>query len=247
MRSAVQSLKTLVDAGLGLLYPQVCQICEKQRATAAQSFLCADCRAEVRLIAPPFCHRCGLPFQGDITNEFECANCRQVELDFSFARSAAVARGKLLDIIHRYKYQRALWFEPFLAELLAGAAGPHLSPEQWDWLVPVPLHPAKQREREFNQAERLARRLSLVTSIPVNTRLLRRRVATRTQTLLSREQRRENVQHAFALRGKPTLHGCRIVLIDDVFTTGATTGACARVLRRGGAVEVCVWTVGRGV
>jgi competence protein ComFC len=71
-----------------------------------------------RFIRPPFCERCGLPFSGDLTAPFECTNCREMELHFSSARSAVVARGVVLEAIHRYKYQRALWFEPFLADLL---------------------------------------------------------------------------------------------------------------------------------
>ena len=113
--------------------------------------------------------------------------------------------------------------------------------------MPVPLHPARLREREFNQAERLARRLSAAMGIPLNTRLLQRVIPTQTQTLLSRAERLANVRRAFALRGAPALQGERIVLIDDVFTTGATTSACARVLRGAGAGQVSVWTVARGI
>jgi ComF family protein len=114
-------------------------------------------------------------------------------------------------------------------------------------IVPVPLHPTKEREREFNQAERLARRLGAAMRIPVNNRLLRRVVPTRTQTQLSRQERLANVRNAFALRGSQRLNGEPIVLVDDVLTTGATTSACAQVLRAAGAGEVCVWTVARGV
>ena len=201
----------------------------------------------MRAIEAPFCERCGLPFPGDITTSFECSNCRQAEFQFRSARSAVIARGKMLEAIHRYKYQRGYWFEPFLAGLLAGQAAPELAKEHWDWLVPVPLHPAKQREREFNQAERLARRLSAVTRIPVNNRLLRRVFPTRTQTLLSRDERLENVRNAFAVRSGTSLNGERVVLVDDVFTTGATTNACAGALRKAGAGEVCIWTLARGI
>ena len=109
------------------------------------------------------------------------------------------------------------------------------------------MHPAKQREREFNQAERLARHLSRAAKVPLNRRLLRRTAPTRTQTLLSRAERLENVRRAFCMSSGQQLNGERIVLIDDVFTTGATTGACARVLLAAGAGEVRVWTVARGV
>ena len=153
----------------------------------------------------------------------------------------------MLEVIHRYKYQRALWFEPFLADLLIRQAVPELAKEAWTSIVPVPLHPAKQREREFNQAERLASRLSRACGIPLETGWLRRVIATRTQTLLSREERQANVRHAFLAPPGLTLNGQHIVLVDDVFTTGSTTNACARVLKNAGAGQVCVWTLARGI
>jgi competence protein ComFC len=236
-----------LNAGLGLLYPEICQLCREARATPAEGYVCGDCRAKVRFIQEPFCQRCGRPYEGDITTQFECANCLEMEWHFQSARSAVVARDPVLEVIHRYKYQRALWFEPFLAELLIRAAVPVLDQQKPSMIVPVPLHPTKQREREFNQADRLARRLGLAMRIPVNKRLLRRVVPTRTQTQLSRQERLANVHNAFAMRGGRRLNGERIVLVDDVLTTGATTSACARVLRAAGAGEVCVWTVARGV
>jgi ComF family protein len=247
MASMLESVKELLAAGLGLVYPEWCQLCKSARATVGESFICADCRAQIRFIEPPFCDRCGLPFAGAITNEFECSNCQESDWHFSFARSAVVAKDQVLEVIHKYKYNRAVWFEPFLADLLIQRAAPELRRANWDWIVPVPLHPTKQREREFNQAERLAERLSRATQIPLSARLLRRVQPTRTQTWLSREERLVNVRKAFALRDNRALAGERVVLIDDVFTTGATTGACARVLRVAGAGEVCVWTVARGV
>jgi ComF family protein len=202
----------------------------------------------VRFIQEPFCQRCGRPYEGEITTQFECTTCREMEWHFHSARSAVVARDPVLEVIHRYKYQRALWFEPFLADLLIRAAGPVLRGHRPTMIVPVPLHPTKAREREFNQAERLARRLGAATQLPVNNRLLRRVVPTRTQTQLSRPERLANVHNAFALRHGQRLQGNeRIVLVDDVFTTGATTGACARVLAAAGAGAVWVWTVARGV
>jgi len=241
------SVKSWLNAGLGLLYPEICQLCHAARATPAQGYVCGDCRANARFIQPPFCERCGRPFEGAITTRFECANCREMQWDFESARSAVVARDPVLEAIHRYKYQRAFWFEPFLAGLLIRAAQPALAGKNWQMIVPVPLHPAKQREREFNQAERLADRLGAATRIPVNKRLLRRVIRTRTQTQLSRPERLANVRNAFAMRQGQRLNGERIVLVDDVFTTGATTSACARVLIAAGAGEVCVWTVARGI
>ena len=237
----------MIDSALNFFYPPVCQVCRERRAEARAGYVCGECWAGVRFITPPFCHRCGLPYEGDISpRDFQCANCQDMEWDFVSARSAVHANRLLLETIHAYKYNRALWFEPFLADLLARQAAPALSAESWDCLVPVPLHPAKMREREFNQAARLARPLARATGIPIAPSLLRRVKATNTQTRLSRPQRAANVAGAFAVPAGENLRGRRIVLLDDVLTTGATTNACARALRQAGAATVCVWTLARG-
>ena len=93
-----------LNAGLGWLYPEICQLCGTARATPVEGYVCSGCRAEVRFIEPPFCQRCGRPYEGDITTRFECANCREMEWDFKSARSAVVARDPVLEVIHRYKY-----------------------------------------------------------------------------------------------------------------------------------------------
>ena len=152
MTTVATSFQSWINVGLGFLYPEICQLCGEQRATAKEGYVCGRCWSHVRFIKPPFCERCGLPFEGDLTTPFECANCREMELHFSAARSAVVARGAVREIIHRYKYQRALWFEPFLTGLLLRETVPALRGQNWDLIVPVPLHPLKQREREFNQA-----------------------------------------------------------------------------------------------
>ena len=246
-KAMASSFKKIANTAIGFLYPNVCQLCGAQRATSTEGFVCARCWQQVRFIKPPFCKRCGLPFQGAITNEFECTNCREMKLHFRSARSAVSASGAVLEVLHRYKYKRALWFEPFLADLLIREALPELRQEKWDLIVPVPLHPAKKRQREFNQAERLATFLSAAATIPMDTTLLKRVSWTETQTKLSREKRAENMRNAFTMRKRAKLKGERILLFDDVFTTGATTNACAAVLLAAGAGEVGGWTVARGL
>jgi ComF family protein len=239
-------LKTALDAALNFVYPPVCQLCGVERAGAGEGYVGGKCWRGVRFVTAPFCDRCGLPYDGDMNHPFHCENCAEDDFGFRFARSAVTANPMMLDIIHRYKYHHALWFEPFLADLLARQAKPALAKEQWDLIAPVPLHPLKMRQREFNQAERLARCLGRALDLPVNARIVRRVQFTETQTRLSRPQRAANVSEAFAPRAGQELHGERVILVDDVMTTGATTSACARALRRAGAGDVCVWTVARG-
>src|SRR5581483_9734398 len=137
-----------------------------------------------------------------------------------------------LGVIHQYKYNGAIWFEVFLADLLARQAVPALQKEKWDCLVPVPLHPTRERQREFNQAARLARSLSTALHLPVEQGFVRRVKATGTQTRLTRPERAANMAAAFACRAGSPVRGRRIILLDDVLTTGATTNACARALRQ---------------
>jgi competence protein ComFC len=239
------ALRELADAALSFVYPNVCQLCSRGRATLADGYVCRECRQEVRFIVPPFCDRCGLPFEGEINTTFECSNCREMELHFCQARSAVAARGPVLEAIHRFKYNNQLWFEEFLAGLFVQRAREWALHDPFDALVPIPLFPVKQRERGFNQAERLARPVANALNVSLETRLLKRVVPTPTQTRLSRRQRAENMRNAFALRKGVLVRGRSFVLVDDVFTTGATASAAAKVLLKAGAERVMVWTVAR--
>ena len=247
MKTARAFIRDWWEAGIGFIYPNNCQVCHAETAGQREGYVGQRCWIRVQFIKPPFCQRCGLPYPGDITAPFECANCQELDLAFSSARSAVEAKDTVREVILRYKYNRALWFEPFLADLLIRAAAPELGKESWSFIVPVPLHPAKKREREFNQAERLADWLGRATRIPVNKNLLQRVQPTTTQTRLTRAARASNMRGAFAVPPRRRLNGERIVLLDDVFTTGATTSACAKVLRSAGAGDVSVWTVARGI
>lgn len=235
---------------LSLIYPNVCEMCGAGEARREESFVCPECRGRpgnLRWIRPPYCARCGLPYDGEVTGAFVCGNCAELDLHFLQARAAVVATPFMLDVIHRYKYRGAAWFEPFLGELLVSASRSEVSGGDWDALVPVPLHPSRLREREFNQAERLARHLQAGTGVPVLTGAVVRASATRTQALLDRRERSKNVAGAFAVADRGPVRGKRLVVVDDVLTTGATTSAVSLALREAGAAEVCVWTVARGV
>ena len=141
---------------LGLVYPPVCALCHQHRADRDQGYVCTACQGSVRRITEPCCQRCGIPFSGTIIGSQTCAACRRDSWAWDEARAAAIAEGITLECIHRLKYQRELWFGTFLSGLMMEAALPRLVDHSWQGVVPVPLHRVKQREREFNQAERLA-------------------------------------------------------------------------------------------
>ena len=249
-RRWVAAAGELWETLLSLFYPEVCQICRAGEAGPREGYVCATCRNQpdgIEFIVPPFCRVCGLPYEGEITGAFECGNCRDERLYFHSARAAVNLGGLVQEVIHRYKYNHAAWFEPFLLDLLLRQAGPELEQARYDCIVPIPLHWRRRQVRSFNQAEALGRALSRATGIPLEKRLLRRVKSTHTQTRLTRAQRAANVQNAFAWKGRAPLQGQKILLLDDVMTTGATANACAKVLMRNGAGRVDVWTVARGI
>lgn len=239
-------IKSLVDIFLNLVYPDNCRICGQRRATKAQSYVCHECRKDIRQITPPVCSLCGRQFEGDITVEFTCEDCRNRKIYYDRARSAVYYDGTVVKALHAYKYNNAMWFEPFLAQMLIEKAKIEICNGEWDCIVPVPLHFVRKNERGFNQAERLSNHLSKAVKIPVNARILKRVKYTETQTALERHKRGENVKNAFALRDRDlNINGLRIVLVDDVMTTGATVNECAKTLRKGGASSIFVLTLAR--
>jgi len=238
--------KELIHAAADLLYPRNCQCCSQPLAKHEKGVICAACLETVRWIEPPCCSRCALPFAGAVEDAFECGHCRELELHFQRGVAACLARGIVRDAILEFKYHRKLYFGPHLAEWMLTAGRERVDWSRVDAIVPVPLHPRKQREREFNQAEYLADAAGQAFRKPVWKGELRRVRDTPTQTRLSREERMANLRNAFVVRDAARWKGRCALLVDDVFTTGATLDACARVLRKAGTAEVWVLTVARG-
>jgi ComF family protein len=188
---------------------------------------------------------CSEPFQGSINTAFTCANCAHRTIHFDAAVAAYRGRGIVRDVIHEFKYNRQIHLRHVVASWLRAALDDErLRGCQFDVIVPVPLHPARQRERGFNQASLLAQLLSAHTSIPCRPLLKRIRYTT-TQTALDRSERMENLHNAFRLRKNVDVRGLQVLLIDDVLTTGSTLSECARVLKRAGAKSVHAATAAR--
>jgi competence protein ComFC len=232
-----------LSAIASLLYPPVCTICGAN--IRAGEYLCDQCEAKTVRIVAPFCQTCSEPFQGAITNAFTCANCAHRTIHFDAAVAAYRSRGIVREIIHHFKYRRQIYLRHLVARWLGAALiDERLRVCRFDILIPVPLHPARQRERGFNQANLLAQLLSAQISIQSKPALERIRYTT-TQTALDRAERMENLHNAFRLRKNMDVRGLRVLLIDDILTTGSTLSECARVLKRAGAISVHAATAAR--
>lgn len=250
-------MRTYAQAFLDLLYTRRCVHCEDflsgDQRHEEHRWLCDPCLKAISRIEPPFCEVCGEPYDGAISGTFRCGNCTGLKLHFDFAVATCRAEGVVRELVHKFKYERALYLRGLLGLLLSRTLGEArltgLNPAEWT-LVPVPLYHARRREREYNQSWELCREVSRLTGIPALDALRRVR-ATTSQASLSRHQRIENLRNAFqparAVLRRASLRGRKVLLVDDVLTTGSTTSECARVLRReAGAEKVVVITVARG-
>lgn len=226
-------MRSYVDALLDLVYPPRCSICGKLTTGA----LCPNCAPSLPVIRGPICGYCGRP---TVISKDSCFDCTGRVLHFSTARSAWIFSGPARELIHELKYRNNKYLAERLVEFLiplTGAAGT---------LTWVPLARPKQWARGYNQAKLLAQHLSNATGIPKLDMLLRVR-NTADQNQLNPQERRQNVHGAFAVRASTPMPNGAILLVDDVYTTGATVAECARVLLQRGASSVHVATLARAI
>ncbi len=223
-------LETLAD----LFYPQWCVACDQR----ASDVLCRTCFEALPLVGRPACGRCGLPtaFEAPV-----CEACKNVDFAFDTARAALRYEGAGKALVHALKYRAYTPIvervaAPLISEAVRGEGG-------FDAVVPVPLHRSRLRKRGFNQAGLLARGVAGRIGAPLSDTLQAVR-GTRDQVELSAAERRTNVADAFS--AKDRTRG-KVLLVDDVFTTGATTSACAAALLKAGAAETHAVTLCRTV
>lgn len=234
-------LKRIRISLLDFFFPTLCRICNGPLGEAR--WVCEKCLQRIIIVNPPVCHICGLPLSPSFmgTERPLCKDCKNEKRYFSMARSVAIYEGVMRECIHLLKYDGKTGLSKPLGRMMVtlikdeGIEG--------DMIIPVPLHPRKRRERGFNQAELLSHEISKGINIPVDTKKLIKKKDTPSQTDLTRLERIKNVKGSFCVRGG--FKGKRILLIDDVFTTGATINECSKVLLEAGAEDVYVITLGR--
>ncbi len=225
--------ETLVGSLLDLLFPPRCVVCRQ-----VGTWLCPECVSRLPCLSDPVCYRCGTP----ITNGMFCRTCQEAPLRLEGIRSIAPYRGPVRAAIHYLKYRHARELADPLGELMARYWW--RTPLPAEVTVPVPLHTSRLRKRGYNQAALLAWALSRRIGLPMDEDALCRVRATASQMRLKAADRRRNVEDAFRCI-TDRLSGCRVLLVDDICTTGATLEACADALREGGAREVWALTLAR--
>lgn len=241
VRGARACIRAARDAWSGLLdlvYPPFCLICKR----ADESYLCPECIEKIDVIELPYCRKCGIPCD---PNRNLCGNCQEREYQFDSARSVGVFEDVLREAIHALKYgNHAMMAEP-LGELMARHYPKTYLEHSVDFAIPIPIHRSRLVERGFNQSLELARVFCRQVSLPLDTGVLVKNRKTLDQIDLPEERRFENMEGCFTVRNPEAVSGRRILLVDDVLTTGATINEAARTLRAAGAREVHGYTLAR--
>ncbi len=235
LRAGASALAKLAEL---LLFPSFCRLCREPLDRPGERVVCGDCLARISPRTAAECSRCGR-FLDTPAGEPVCARCLRKEPPYSVHRSCGAYGGTLKDVILLFKYRRYAPLSRPLARFAADCLGE--DDRLWrdaDGIVPVPLHPARRRERGFNQSRLLARELGRLKGIGVLDRCLIKTRNRPAQAGLRAADRERNVRKAYAARQPDRIQGRTLVLVDDVTTTGATLRECARVLIEAGAKEV---------
>ncbi|MZG29785.1 MAG: ComF family protein [Nitrospinae bacterium] len=234
---------------LDFIFPQNCISCEGN-INESDYFLCSGCRGDIGFIRQPYCFRCGIPADISYENpheEFVCGECRQNTCQFDQARSLGFYDTVLRKAIHHFKYRRQMGVLPEVDRLLKKYFDENPDFCRGFTVSPVPLHFNKMKERGFDQAFLIARQVAMILKLPLEGGLLRRVRETSAQANMTRMERAKNIKGAFEVNRPELVEGKNILLVDDVFTTGATVNEAAGTLKKNGAGTVHVFTLGRVV
>jgi len=234
-------------AFLDILFPPLCHVCKSFIPDAGVMHLCAACREKIVPVGSPLCTVCGIPFHTENGMDHVCGSCADAPKPFMSARAAVHFAGPAQELIHRLKYGKKVHLSRPLGLLATHHLASFIVESGAEMAVPVPLHPGRLRKRGFNQALLLAGFLASGLNLPLSRDNLRRIRRTEPQIHLPVGDRVKNVRGAFAVKDPRRFADKRVLLVDDVYTTGSTVSECSRVLKHAGAAEVYVATAARAV
>jgi ComF family protein len=239
-------LNPFARALLDLLFPPLCHVCKAYIPYAGRLLVCAGCLDKTSFLVSPHCTVCGIPFVTEDGVDHVCGACL-MHPPLHICRSATLLSGPVQELIHRFKYGGRVHLCQPLGLLSAVALREFCREAAPDLIVPVPLHCKRLRQRGFNQSQLLGKVLEKQWRVPLMIGNLRRVRWTEPQTGLHAKDRVRNVAGAFAVKNPQLLEGKRVLLVDDVLTTGSTMRACAEALNDAGVAAVFAVTVARGV
>lgn len=226
-------------------FPRICPGCQK-RSDREGRFICWGCFSSIPLFSESICDRCGRFITGQVKHRFICSACQAHLPAYDRARAAARFGGLLREVLHRFKYQKGVYYCEDLVDLLEGTVRAHFDADAVDVVMPVPLYSLRLRSRSYNQAGLLAESLAARLGRRFDDVSLCRNRSTGTQTKLHREERRENMKGAFTVLRPEWVRNRTILIVDDVMTTGSTLDSCAHALKKAGASRVWCVAVARG-
>lgn len=238
------SVKQLLQVLLDVFLPPICHICHSFIPNAGTIHICTTCRDLLQLVSSPLCPICGIPFAGT-GSDHHCGACLTHPPHFDSAQAHFLYEGPIRDLIHFFKYNRKTHLRSPLALLALEGASDFLADHQPHLIVPVPLHRSRLRQRGFNQAVLLGNVLSCKLRLPMLPDILIRTRPTEPQINLTATERKINVQGAFSVIRPAAVTGKRVLLLDDVMTTGSTMNECAKELKKAGADMVIAYTIAR--
>ena len=247
LRTAAQLLSRAAGTLLDWLYPRHCYACGASLADESGHILCEQCFGDLlrTRIEGPICVRCGLPLSAD--QDGLCGGCQSSEPHFDLARSVWPYARPAAEMIRSFKFDGDFFLGPMMVEGVLGMGWLPDIVRRADSVLPIPLHPRRRRERGYDQAHILARALARRIDRPLRSDILARHRYTERQTRLTPRQRQKNVRGAFSVQDGADLDDGHLLLVDDVLTTGATAGECARKLKKAGAGQVTVFSLARTV
>lgn len=235
-------MKSYIDDLLDLIYPRRCPLCGEALPYKGKT-VCRECLKKLKRIQEPKCFRCGKTIEDEETEY--CKDCQNVKKSYIRGYPVFEYSGNIKNAIYDFKYKNQRNYADFFADCIFHAYKKEFEKQKFDGIIPVPVHRKKKKQRGYNQAELIAKELGERLHIPVYEKALVRVVNTNPQKELNDKARMKNLKNAFKL-GLNTIELKKVLLVDDIYTTGATIEACTQVLTDAGVLEVYYTSVAIG-
>jgi len=235
----------VIDFLLDLIYPPRCIFCEDIIPIEEERAICKNCKNIISFVKGKVCQKCGKLLEDDMSKDV-CIDCIKNTQYYDKGLALFVYEGLVRDMIYRFKYGGHKEYAKYLGEFLSEKIRKERLEEKIDLIIPIPIHSNRRKKRGYNQCEELAKVISKKLNIPMNASVLIRKKETKPQSGLSFTQRKNNMKDAFELKNTFDIYHKNILLIDDIYTTGATINSCSKLLKKKNANEVYFLTLSIG-